>query len=87
MTELMLIEASRIQREVLAHKPKMTIFEATMLAEGDFLTAGHDPDDVTEELILEAWQLLIDTGTVWQLQGAFGRQAVALIEAGLCTRN
>jgi hypothetical protein len=86
MDELHLIEASRLQREVLAHKPRMTIFEATMLAEGEYALAGHDPQDVNEELIAEAYQLLIDTGTVWQLQGAFGRAAVALIEAGVCSR-
>jgi hypothetical protein len=34
--------------------------------------------------ILEAWQFLIDTGTVWTLQGFYGRTARALIEQGLC---
>lgn len=77
-----LIEASRMQRAVL-DTPKMTIFEATMIAEGDWEAAGYEPD---EETHIEAWQRLIDTGTCWQLQGWFGRQAVALIEAGVCTR-
>ena len=36
----------------------------------------------TEEKYLEAWQLLVDTGTCWKLQGWFGRTAQALIEAG-----
>lgn len=62
---------------------KMTIFEATMIAEGNFEIAGYEPDEATA---IEAWQMLIDTGVVWQLQGWFGRQAVALIEAGVCTR-
>lgn len=39
----------------------------------------------TEEQVVEAWQHLIDTGMAWTLQGWFGRQAQALIEAGVCT--
>jgi hypothetical protein len=41
----------------------------------------------TEEQVLEAWQFLIDTGIVWQLQGAYGRMARSLIHAGLCARG
>lgn len=36
----------------------------------------------SEEQVLEAWQHLVDTGLCWNLQGWFGRQAMALIEAG-----
>ena len=32
-----------------------------------------------------AWQFLIDTGVVWQLQGWFGRTAKRLIDEGYCT--
>lgn len=56
----------------------MNLFDATMIAEGA-------QDAESEEQYLEAWQLLIDTGTAWQLQGWFGRQAAALIESGDCT--
>ena len=56
----------------------MDIFTATMIAEG-----VEEVD--TQEEYLEAWQLLIDTGTCWQLQGWFGRTASALIEQGHCT--
>ena len=73
---------SRLEREITG-LPKMTIFEATMIAEGNWELAGYEPD---EETAIEAWQRLIDTGTCWQLQGWFRRQAVALIEAGVCTR-
>lgn len=79
MTE---IEFSALEREITG-LPKMTIFEATMIAEGNWELAGYEPD---EETAIDAWQRLIDTGTCWQLQGWFGRQAVALIEAGVCTR-
>ena len=39
--------------------------------------------DIEEETA--AWQYLIDTGVVWQLQGWFGRTAKRLIDEGLCT--
>jgi len=52
-------------------------YRAVGLAEG-FV---HSDD---EEEILGAWQHLINTGVVWQLQGSFGRMANQLIEAGAC---
>lgn len=55
----------------------MNIYDATMIAEGE------EPAD--EETQITAWQLLIDTGTCWQLQGWFGRTASRLIEAGVCS--
>jgi hypothetical protein len=57
----------------------MSIFEATMIAEG---ADGYAVDD--EAKWLEAFQLLIDTGTCWKLQGWFGRTARDLIEDGRC---
>jgi len=37
------------------------------------------------EQYIAAWQHLIDTGIVWQLQGWFGRTAENLIKAGICS--
>ena len=54
----------------------MTPYDATMIAEGMI------PAD--EEIQIEAWQYLIDTGLAWRLQGSFGRGAMAMIEAGHC---
>jgi len=55
----------------------MTIFDATMIAEG--------VDEADEETTIKAWQMLIDTGVVWQLQGFLGRTTTRLIEAGICS--
>ena len=49
---------------------------AVMIAEG--------VEEADKETQIEAWQHLINTGLCWQLQGCFGRQARALIEAGIC---
>ena len=38
----------------------------------------------TENEIIDAWQLLIDTGLCWQLQGFYGRGARSMIAQGLC---
>jgi hypothetical protein len=54
----------------------MDNFEAVMIAEG--------VTEADQETQIEAWQHLIDTGLVWQLQGTFGRTAQALIEQGIC---
>lgn len=40
---------------------------------------------VAHEMVIEAWQYLIDSGHVWQLQGWYGRQAKLMIERGVCT--
>ncbi len=58
-------------------------FSAAMAAEGMWDMAGVEP---SEEAFLSAYQFLIDSGVVWQLQGAFGRQAAALIDAGHCSQ-
>ena len=55
----------------------MQISDAIGIAEG-FIEC----DD--EEQLNEAWQLLIDTGLCWDLQGWFGRNAIRLIESGIC---
>ena len=62
----------------------MNIFEATMLAEGVDEPEG-DTEAQREASLTEAWQMLIDTGTAWKLQGWFGRIADSLIERGVCT--
>lgn len=55
----------------------MNTFDAVMIAEG--------VHEVSEEESIKAWQHLIDTKAVWNLQGWFGRVATQLIEEGVCT--
>ena len=57
---------------------KLTNHKATMIAEG-----AQEPD--YPEQYVEAWQHLITTGLVWQLQGFFQRTAHRLISEGICT--
>ena len=56
----------------------MDNYTATMIAEGMIETDN-------EEQVIEAWQMLHDTRLAYQLQGFFGRQCQALIEAGVIT--
>lgn len=55
----------------------MNTIDAVMMIEGD--------DAATGEQLVEAWQLLIDTGVVWTLQGRYWRMAQHLIEQGICS--
>ena len=53
------------------------LIDARLLCEG--ATAPE-----SEEQLREAWQLLIDTGEVWELESWFGRTAKSLIEREVC---
>ena len=48
------------------------------------IVEGFDGQDHDEDEIIEAWQQLIDTGTVWTLQGWYGRTANQMILSGVC---
>ena len=55
----------------------MSNLEAIDIAEG-YVEAK------SEEQYVAAWQQLIDTGLAWSLQGWFGRNAIRMIEEGMC---
>lgn len=40
--------------------------------------------DLSDEDTITLFQRLIDSGLAWKLQGAYGRQAQVLLEAGVC---
>jgi len=45
---------------------------------------AYENGEMTDEEIVEFFQELIDEGTVWHLQGSYGRLASDLIDMGLC---
>ena len=50
----------------------------------DFINA-YENGELDDDAIIAGFQAGIDSGVVWQLQGRYGRTAMALIEAGYCT--
>jgi hypothetical protein len=60
----------------VTRQPPMSEFDAVMICEG-----AQEPE--SEEQLLEAWQLLVDTGLAFRLQGWFGRRAAEMIRAGV----
>lgn len=68
----------------------MTLDVNLDISQGDMMDAPL-AIQICEQLVMaehdeevEAWQYLIDTGLVWQLQGSYGRTAQRLIEEGVC---
>jgi hypothetical protein len=45
---------------------------------------AYEQGDLEEGEVIDLFQNLINSGLAWQLQGAYGRMAMRLIEAGLC---
>ena len=50
----------------------------------DFIIA-YEKKHASDQEIVEGFQAMIDDGTVWKLQGAYGRTAQDLINLGHCT--
>ena len=51
------------------------LYNATMIAEGAM-------DETSEMSYIQAWQWLVDTGVVWELQGFYGRAAHRMLSEG-----
>lgn len=58
---------------------------------GDFDAVGFIMDfeagALDEDEVIDGFQHMLDTGLVWQLQGKYGREAAALLDAGLIERR
>lgn len=61
----------------MLHNPQ-TGFDAV-----SFIMAFED-GELGEDEVIAGFQELINSGLVWQLEGFYGRTAVALIESGKC---
>lgn len=48
---------------------------------------AYETGELDLDGVVELFQHLVDTGLAWQLQGSYGRTAVALIEEGLVTKG
>ena len=44
---------------------------------------AYENDEMNQDEIIKFFQLLVDTGAAWKLQGHYGRVAEALIETGM----
>ncbi len=44
---------------------------------------AYENGEMDEEQIVEMFQEMVDDGSVWQLQGSYGRMAANLIQQGL----
>jgi hypothetical protein len=57
--------------------------ETIAISDAIFIAEGIE--DASIEKQIEAWQMLVDTGIAWKLQGWFGRTAQSLIDQGIIT--
>lgn len=46
---------------------------------------AYESGELDEEQCIAMFQTLINDGSVWKLQGCYGRTANALLQAGICT--
>lgn len=45
----------------------------------------YESGELDETETVAMFQKMIDDGSAWRLQGSYGREAMRMIEAGLCT--
>ena len=62
--------------------PKLTDTSATGLL--DQMVAWEE-GELSDDATIELFQRLVNSGLAWQLQGSYGRQAAAMLDAGVIT--
>jgi hypothetical protein len=50
----------------------------------DFIIA-YESGELSDQEVITGFQEMINDGTVWSLQGSYGRMAKDLLDAGYCT--
>ena len=63
------------KKKLTKKQKQQMLYNATMIAEG-----AQDP--TPDMSYIQAWQHLVDTGVVWELQGFFGRAAHRMLSEG-----
>ena len=75
-----------MSQEKNQNKLDFSIIKTTYQACGIIEGFEPIPQGLTyDQAYVQAYQYLIDTGVVWQLQGMYGRTARGLIDSGYCT--
>jgi len=63
------------KKKLTKKQKQQMLYNATMIAEGAM-------DETNDMSYIQAWQHLVDTGVVWELQGFFGRAAHRMLSEG-----
>ena len=56
---------------------------STRMSDLFMMMMAFEAGELDDEGVIELFQQLVDNGMAWQLQGFYGRTAMALIEEGL----
>jgi hypothetical protein len=75
----------RYQEALRELQGEVAVADAEQVIDVVSFVIGFESGELDEDEIVAGFQQLINDGTVWQLQGVYGRTAASLIEAGLCT--
>ncbi len=46
---------------------------------------AYEQGEMDQDETIDMFQEMIDDGSVWKLQGSYGRMAAHLVDVGLCT--
>lgn len=48
---------------------------------------AYEEGEADESEVIQLFQYLVDTGLAWKFQGSYGRQAMAMLDAGVIRRR